>query len=234
MTSLLRVLAGLLFVGAAPALAQQPAPAPQPEAAATVYMVSYIDVLIAAKAQTMALLRQFRAGCAREPGNLRCEAVQRMEQQNEFALLEAWKDEAAYRKHAAGSGAQLRERLKPWQQSPIDERVLAGVSVLPPQPAPPGRVVYALTHIDLVPPQADATLPALIRLAEESRRDQGNGRYEVLRESARANHVTLIEIWSNRRLLEAHQAQPHTIRARDKLQAALGSPYDERLYKVLD
>jgi quinol monooxygenase YgiN len=210
---------------------QTPAPASSP----MIYIVTYIDVLPRQKAQGIKALKQFRSACANEPGNMRCEAVQRMEQQNEFALLEVWKDQKAYQTHAAGAGAQLREKLKPILASPYDERLHTGLSVLPPQPAPNGRIVYAVTHVDAVPGKETSAIPILTRMAETGREEQGNGRLEMLRQLAPlTNHFTLVEIWSNKRLLENHQAQTVTMQFRDTLQPLLGAPYDERLYKILD
>ena len=215
-----------------PASAQAPA-APNP--GAPVYVVSYIDVTQASKSQAMNIIKQFRSACAKENGNQRCEAAQRMEQQNEFVVLEIWKDQKSFEAHSKGPGAQFRDRLRPILSSPYDERVHTAKSVMPPQSAPSGRVVYAVTHIDIALPRVADALALLIPMAEVSRRDAGNSRFEVLqqREPA-ASQFTLVEIWSNKRQLEAHQALPRTIQFRDRLQPLMEALYDERLYKVLD
>jgi quinol monooxygenase YgiN len=183
----------------------------------------------------MKLLKQFRISCAKEDGNQRCEAAQRMEQQNEFVILEVWKDQTSFQTHGTGPGAQLRATLKPIMGSPYDERVQVGFSVLPPQAAPSGRIVYVVTHVDVIPPRTADALPLLTQMAEASRKDPGNGRLEVLQQLApRTNHFTVIEIWSNKRQIEAHQALARTVQFRESLQPALGALYDERLYKILD
>lgn len=214
-----------------PAHAQTPAAQPNPNA--PVYIASYIDIVPPAKAQAMTILKQFRAACAKEDGNQRCEVVQRMEQQNEFAILEIWKDQKSFQAHAGGSGTQLRDKLKPLQGSPYDERIHSALAVLPPQPAPGGRIVYAVTHVDVVSRASDAT-SILSQMADASRRDQGNGRLEVLQQVGRPGQFTIVEIWSNKRMLESHQILPRTIQYRDQIQPMIGSPYDERLYKILD
>ena len=72
-------------------------------------------------------------------------------------------------------------------------------------------------------------------MAEASRKDAGNGRFEVLQQVApRTNQFTFVEIWSNKRQLETHQALQRTIQFRDKLQPLMSALYDERLFKVLD
>ncbi len=202
---------------------------------APVYVVGYIDVLPSMKAQAMVFLKQARANCTKAAGNLRCEIVQRMEQQNEFARLEIWKDQAAFKAHAAGGGAQFSEKLKPMLASPYDERIHTAMSALAPQAPPGGRIVYAITHIDVIPPRIEPALPVLSKMADDGRKDAGNGRLEILQQFAPAtNHFTVVEIWGNKRQLEAHQASPQAIKFREQLQPAIGAPYDERLYKILD
>ena len=225
-------LAALALAGSLlPAHAQAPAAQPNPNA--PVYVASYIDIQPPAKGQVMTLLKQFRTACAKEDGNQRCEVVQRMEQQNEFAILEIWKDQKSFQTHASSSGAQLRDKLKPLQSSPYDERIHTALSVQPPQPTPSGRIVYAITHIDAASRANDAA-PLLTQMAEASRKDQGNGRLEVLQQVGRPGQFTLVEIWSNKRILEGHQVLPRSIQYRDQIQPMIGAPYDERLYKILD
>jgi len=225
-------MAAMATTATSSANAQAPA-TPNPNA--PVYVVGYIDVVVPMKAQAMALLKRARASCAKAAGNLRCEIVQRMEQQNEFVRLEIWKDQAAFKAHTAGGGAQFNEKLKPMLASPYDERIHTAMSALAPQAAPSGRIVYAITHIDVIPPSIGPALPLLSRMAEDGRKDTGNDRLEILRQLApTTNHFTVVEIWTNKRQLEAHQSAPQTIRFREQIQPAIGAPYDERLYKVLD
>jgi quinol monooxygenase YgiN len=183
----------------------------------------------------MTLLKQFRATCAKENGNQRCEAVQRLEQQNEFAMLEIWRDRKSFQTHSAGAGAQFRERLKPILTSPYDERVHTALSVAPPQAPPAGRVVYVITHIDVLPTRVADAAALLKPMAEASRKDAGNSRFEVLTQVApQTNQFSFVEIWSNKRQLESHQALPRIVQFRDKLQPLMEALYDERLFKVLD
>ena len=235
MTSLKPLLACTIALAAAsaalPASAQTPA-APNP--AAPVYVVGYIDVTQASKSQAMTIIKQFRSACAKEDGNQRCEAAQRMEQQNEFVVLQVWKDQKSFEAHNKGPGAQFRGRLRPILSSPYDERVHSALSVMPPQPAPSGRVVYVVTHIDIAVSRVADAPPLLTQMAEASRRDAGNSRFEVLQQRApAASQFTLVEIWSNKRQLEAHQALPRTIQFRDKLQPLMEALYDAVSYTHL-
>src|SRR5215467_12644124 len=74
--------------------AQAPA-APPPVPDGPRYMVTYLEVMPTAKSAAMRLVRQFRDATRTEAGNLRAEALQRIGQQHQFVLLEAWKDQAA-------------------------------------------------------------------------------------------------------------------------------------------
>ncbi len=48
-------------------------------------------------------------------------------------------------------------------------------------------------------------------MAEASRKDPGNGRFEVLQQIAPGtSQFTFVEIWSNKRQLENHQASQRT------------------------
>src|SRR5262245_27539776 len=100
MTPVKLLLASVITMSAA-TMANAQAPAPQADPNAPVYVVAYIDIVQASKAQAMNLLKQFRTSCAREEGNQRCEAAQRMEQQNEFVVLEIWKDQKSFQTHSS-------------------------------------------------------------------------------------------------------------------------------------
>jgi quinol monooxygenase YgiN len=73
----------------------------------------------------------------------------------------------------------------------------------------------------------------LHQFAIDSRNDQGSVRIEVLREPNRLNHFTIVEVWRTRQDFESHLAASHTKAFREKLQPILGSPFDERLHKLL-
>jgi quinol monooxygenase YgiN len=71
-------------------------------------------------------------------------------------------------------------------------------------------------------------------LAETSRNDDGNVRFEVLQQSSRQNHCTIVEVWKDQKALAAHVMTGHTRQFREKFQPLSGSLYDERLYTALD
>ena len=70
-------------------------------------------------------------------------------------------------------------------------------------------------------------------LAEESRKQTGNLRFDVWQQVNRPNHFTVIEAWSNRGAFDLHQMQRPTKEFRGKHITMTGALYDERLYNAL-
>jgi quinol monooxygenase YgiN len=88
--------------------------------------------------------------------------------------------------------------------------------------------VSVVAHVDVTP---NPQVPVLLkRLAEASRREDGNLRFDVFQHTMRANHFTVVETWQSQRALDAHVAATHTKQYRDELQPLTGSPLDERVY----
>jgi quinol monooxygenase YgiN len=96
------------------------------------------------------------------------------------------------------------------------------------------KELYVVTHIDVTPNYAAETAKQVAQLAVDSRKDTGCVRFEALRSTERPNHFELVEVWRTRHDFEAHEAQEHTKRFREKIQPGLGSPFDERTYNVLE
>jgi quinol monooxygenase YgiN len=96
------------------------------------------------------------------------------------------------------------------------------------------KELYVVTHVDVTPNYAADTAKAVAQFAVDSRKDAGCVRFEALRSTERMNHFELVEVWRTRQNFEAHEAQGHTKQFREKIQPALGSPFDERLYNVLE
>jgi quinol monooxygenase YgiN len=94
--------------------------------------------------------------------------------------------------------------------------------------------LYVVTHIDVLGPNGAAEAAKMLHeFAADSRKDQGSVRFEVLRDPVRLNHFTIVEVWRTRQDFESHLAASHTKAFREKLQPMLGSPFDERLHKLL-
>jgi quinol monooxygenase YgiN len=109
---------------------------------------------------------------------------------------------------------------------------------VPPQGAPAtaaqlAGAVFVVSHVDLVPDGLAAAQPALQQYAADSRKDPGALRIELLQQSDRGNHFTIVSVWASEKAFDAHLAAAHTKEFRAKIQSALGSPFDERLHHMV-
>jgi quinol monooxygenase YgiN len=203
----------------------------------TAFMVSYIEVAPASKANAVTLLRQLRDASRKEDGAIRFEVLQRTAPSNQFVILEIWKDEAALNAHAAAAPSkQFREKLAPLLIAPVDDRLCVTTTVDPLQAArgrPGANTVYLVTHVDVGPPNRDKTVVALKAFAEATRKEAGNLRFDVVHQKARTNHFTVIEAWKDQKADDAHEHAAHTREFRGVLTPLTGALYDQRWYKAL-
>ena len=89
-----------------------------------------------------------------------------------------------------------------------------------------------IAHVDVTPnPQVAACCASL---AEASRQETGNLRFDVLQHTMRANHFTGDRSWRFTKALDAHVAAAHTKQYRDTLQPLTGSPLDERTFRSVE
>jgi quinol monooxygenase YgiN len=96
------------------------------------------------------------------------------------------------------------------------------------------ETLYVVTHVDVLGQSGAAEAAQMLhQFAIDSRKDQGSVRFEVLRDPVRLNHFTIVEVWRTRQDFESHLAASHSRAFREKLQPMLGSPFDERLHKLL-
>lgn len=199
------------------------------------YVVTYIEVVPTAKAETATLLKQLAADSRKEAGNLRYDVLQRMDRDHQFAILESWTDLKATEAHASSAAfKQFRDKLKPLQSSFYDERPSTGIDVAATPPAAGKFAIYAITHVDVTPPNKDECIALLKKLAAETRKEPGAERFEAWQQNNRANHFTVTEIWKDIGAHDAHVATASTREFRDKLGPMSGALYDERLYTRLD
>ena len=227
----LAVYAGMTITAAN---AQAPA-APPPVPDGPRYVVTYLEVMPTAAVTGMTLVRQFRDAMRNEAGNLRAEGLQRIGQPHQFVLLETWQDQAAADAHGkAAATAQFRDKIKAIHNAPMDERVHFALSVgtLPVKAG--GAAIAAVTHVDVIPPQRENGTAITKQLAEDSRKEDGNLRFEAVTQTNRQNHFTVIELWRDRKAANAHSMTASTRAYRERLAPASGALYDERFYKVLN
>jgi quinol monooxygenase YgiN len=196
------------------------------------YVATYVDVQLNSTNEGVALIKQYREATSVEKGNSGVDVVQEIGRPNHFVIIELWKDPTSFDGHEkAPHTAQFRSRLKAIHNSPYDQRVHQGLAVDSRAWAGARGAVSAVTHVDVPPPRKDETEAWLKRVAEESRKDEGNLRYDVFQQTApRTNHFTVFEVWKDRNAFDSHETKPHTRQFREALAPMLGAPYDERLY----
>lgn len=199
------------------------------------YVATYIEVLPSAADEGAKLVRAFRDGSRNEPGNLHAEAAQRLGQPSQFVVLQAWNDQAALDAHVkAANTLAFRQKLEPIEDAPPDDRINVVLSVGATSAKLAGTTVVAVTHVDVVPPQRDGAAALLKQLAEGSRNEDGNLRFEALTQMSRPNHFTVIAAWRDPRAADAHAMAATTRTFREKLAPMAGALYDERFYKPLE
>ena len=93
--------------------------------------------------------------------------------------------------------------------------------------------LYVVTYVDVFPNFTDDTMKALRQFATDSRKDQGSVRFEFLQDVVRKNHFSIVEVWQSQQAYDAHLTQQHSKLFREKIQPGLGSPFDERLYNLV-
>jgi quinol monooxygenase YgiN len=195
------------------------------------YIVTYIETSPAAKAKALAMLKDLAKASRKEEGSLRFELLQRIGQDNHFAILEAWKDKEAQAAHARTDRVKaLRDKLAPMLRAPYDERPHTGLAVGATKKAGE-HAIYTVTHVDIIPPKKDEGIASVKELAETGRKAKGNLRFDALQQSSRPNHMTVTEIWSDMATYDAHGMMVPTKAFRDNLLPMSGSLYDERLYR---
>jgi quinol monooxygenase YgiN len=210
--------------------------APVVRAQDAAYIVSYFETAPAAQNEAASLARRFGEASRKEDGNLRFDVMQRITQTNHFSIVEVWRDAKAQAAHAAAASTrQFREKLQPMLRAPYDERPHTALNVGPLQAAGANRdSVYAVTHVDFIPPEKENGIAMVRTLSEASRKDDGNLRFDSLQQTSRPNHMTLFEAWKDYKAAEVHGVAPHTIQFREKLGPASGALFDERFYKSIN
>jgi len=206
-----------------------------------VYAVTYLDVGTTSVAQGIELIKKFRDASRREAANLEFTILQEMSRPNRFAIVEGWKDRAAFDAYDKSTAkAEFLDALKPIRNSPPGRIVAQPFANAPARTIPAGAL-YMVEHIDFRggdPAIAIAAAPLVKALAESSQKEAAAIRYEIYRmPPPRINHYQVVAVWPDVKAFEAHEIAAHTMQFRTA--AAQGGPawrvnlYDQRLYKAL-
>jgi quinol monooxygenase YgiN len=203
-------------------------------AAAPIHLATYVEVAAASTKNAIALLTQYRDTSRKESGNMRTEVAQEIGRANRFVVVEIWKDQSALDTHGKSAGTTaFRDKLKAIQNAPYDERAHNAFNVGP-NDAAAKRAIVVVSHVDVPPPKKDDVIAALNPLADASRKGPGNLRFEVLQQTSRPNHFTVIEAWKDQQSYDAARVDGAQRQFREKLGPMLGALYDERLYRPVE
>jgi len=213
-------------------LASAPAVHAQTAADPTVYMVRYIEVTPGSDTQGAALVKKLADASRKEAGAMRFEVAQRTSPANQFITFEVWKDQAALDAHNGAAHKQFLDAVQSVLIAPVDDRPCTAIDVASVQTTTAGAI-YAITHVDVAPPNTDAGIALLKSVAGPSRKEGGNLAFDALQQTARKNHFEVVEIWGDQKAEDTHEGNTATKDYRAKVQPLLGAHYDRRWYKQL-
>jgi quinol monooxygenase YgiN len=197
----------------------------------TFHAVSYVEVIASSAGTASAALKQYRDSSRKEEGYVRIDLFEQTGRPGHFAVVETWRDQKAFDAHTAAQ-RPLRDVLQPIRVSDYDQRPYKTLTVGSAPAAPNRQAIYVVAHVDVAP---NPQVPVMLRqLAEASRKEEGNARFDVLQHMMRANHFTVVEAWQSQKAFDAHVAAAHTRTYRDELQPLTGSPLDERVYRAVE
>ena len=117
-----------------------------------------------------------------------------------------WRDQKAFDARDAAMQKQLLDALQPIRVSDYDQRPYKTITVAPGWARPPAGVVRDRARGCRAEPTGARAM--LKDLAEASRKEPGNVRFDVVQHTMRANHFTVVEVWRDQKALDVHVARP--------------------------
>ena len=199
------------------------------------YLMTYIEVVPSAVAQALGALKDYRDAARKEVGAIRVDVFQEQGQAHRFVVEEIWQNRGIAQDHTKGAATTaLLQKLKPIELGPPDIRTHQIHSATPPKAPNPNDTIL-ISHVDVAGGNTNNLIAQLNTLGEVSRRESGVVRYEILDEvPAHANHFRIVEEWATAAAWEAHDRAPPSQAYREALMPMLGTPYDQRLYRVVN
>ena len=220
---LLPLLIGTVLLGA-----QAP-----PEGAAA-YSVAYVDIALASRTEAITAIKQYRDASRKDDGFQRIEFFEQAGRPAHFCIIETWANNKAIDAHAAAASVRdFRTKIDSMRLSDYDQRPYKTLSMGTAHNDGSSRNTFVITHVD-IGGQGTNAADLLRKLAETSRKEEGNLRFDVLQHAMRANHFTVIEGWQTAKTVEKHANATHTKEYRNLLAPIAGGPLDERLYKLVE
>lgn len=203
-----------------------------PESAA--YSVAYVDIVPASRTAATTAIKQYREASRKDDGFQWIEFFEQAGRPARFCIIETWANSRNLDTHAASANARdFRTKIDSMRLSDYDQRPYKTLSLSGAHHDGGSRSTFVITHVD-IGGQGTNAADLLRKLAEASRKEEGNLRFDVLQHAMRANHFTVIEEWQAAKAMETHAAAAHTKEYRNSLGPIAGSPLDERLYKIVE
>ena len=198
------------------------------------YVMTYVEVIPSAANQAIASLKDYRDATRKEEGAELVDLYEEEGQSHRFVVSEIWRNRGAVRAHGNSvASAALFEKLSGIELGPPDVRIHQAHAVTPPK-EPRASDVIVISHADVAGGNTQNLIRAFVPLSEDSRKEEGMVRYEILDEvPAHANHFRLFEEWASMTAFEAHNRSPHVQTFRQTILPWLGTPYDQRLYRLV-
>ena len=94
--------------------------------------------------------------------------------------------------------------------------------------------VYVVSYIEVAPKDGGAAAGLLRQLAANSRKDDGNIRFDILQRAAPSNQFAIVAIWKDQKAYDGHLAASHSKEFRDKIKPHLISAIDDRLHSGME
>jgi quinol monooxygenase YgiN len=199
-----------------------------------VCLLTYIDVLPEAAAPVRELLVRYLHTSTGIKGRLAAAALEEIGRPERFALLEFWDSEAdGQAQRATPAMVAMVQQLAAFSAGYEDRRFFEARTVTTGAPPDFAAPVQSIAHLDLVGPvtsdagQFISDVPAQLRLLP------GNLGAALLPQLGRGNHLSLWAQWHDESSWRAALGSALSRRMRSTIGPHLGSPYDERLYQLL-
>lgn len=211
--------------------------APSGARAQAIYSVTSIDLAPGDAGQAVTILKQYREAARKAPGNMGVDVLQEMGRPSQFVVQETWADQAAFDANdKAAPSNELRDKVKAFPDAPyFERRTYKAVSVAPAKPPTGPGAVYLQVHLDVLPRGVEQADAAAKDLAEAARKGDGNLRYDVLQSTRNpGNHHTIYGAWQSQKDFDDYENIRSALKFRDVIGPMLGSPYDDRLYTLVE
>ena len=222
----------LAFATSLPATAQQNV---VPVIDGPAYLFNYVEVVPSAAAQAVTALKQYRDAARKEPGAIQIDLYQEKGQTQRFVVEEIWQNRSIAQEHGkSAASTALARTLTPIELGPLDVRVHQIHMATSPKAPNPNDVIL-ISHVDVAGNNTLNLIRELNALWDATRNENGMVRYEILDEvPLHSNHFRIVEEWTNPAVWEAHDRAPQSQAYRDAILKMLGTPYDQRLYSVVN